>query len=361
MALSGYSGCGKTTLIKKLLQNMSTVHRVFYCKHDAHYFELDHRGKDSFEARASGAQGISIYSQDQWATIQNGSLPLLDQKYLALDYDFAIVEGHKHTEIKKILFLDSNNELINEYKNNTIKNVIAFITPTHTAKTREGLPCFHRDNIEAIQSFILQTFKDEARSFPLNALVLSGGKSSRMGHDKGKINYHGEPQAQHLAKLLATTCENVFFSCRADQSHEPHLQIFHQIHDSFLDLGPIGGILSYFQKYPRTRLLVVACDMPFVDSNSIQQLINEADYFRVATVFENPEKNWPEPLFSIYHPKAQTRFFQLLGAGYICPMKMLFNSHIKKVVPQNQLAVLNGNTPEEMSELKTRIKESIYE
>lgn len=361
MALSGYSGCGKTTLIKKLLLNLSTAHRIFYCKHDAHFFEIDHSGKDSYEARASGAEGISIYSKDQWATIQNGGLPLIEQKLLALDYDFAIIEGHKHTDIKKILFLDENNELFNEYKKNTIKNVLGFISTNPIADMIDGKPCFHRDNVEAIQNFILNTFIAETESFPLNALVLAGGKSSRMGYDKGKINYHGESQAQHLAKLLSNHCDNAFFSCRQDQEHEAHLQNFPHIYDNFLGIGPVGGILSYFQKHPRSRLLVIACDMPFIDAMSVKQLISELDTFKIASVFENQERKWPEPLFAIYHPKAQARFFQLLGSGHTCPMKMLFNSHIKKIIPNNAMAVRNGNTHEEMLELKTLILELTYE
>lgn len=184
LTISGSSGSGKTTLIKKLLQNLSDKYRIFYGKHDAHSFEIDHSGKDTFEARREGAKGVSIYSQDQWATIQNGSLPLFEQKYLAIDYDFALIEGHKHTDIQKILFLDERDELYNEYKNNTIKNVVAFITPALINDTIDGKPCFHRDNIEKIQNFILQTFKNEIESFPLNALIVVSGSTIRFLKNK---------------------------------------------------------------------------------------------------------------------------------------------------------------------------------
>jgi molybdopterin-guanine dinucleotide biosynthesis protein A/molybdopterin-guanine dinucleotide biosynthesis protein len=316
ISISGSPGCGKSTLIKKIVSNLSLNYQIY------------------FETNSASA---------------------LDQKFLALDYDFALIEQRQTSPLKTILFWDENNQ------NTITENIIALISNKPTEHLIEGRPCFHPDNIEGIQNFILETLVTEAHSMPLNALILAGGKSQRMGQDKAQIEYHHESQGQYLAKLLSPYCSNVFFSCRKEQQDEAHLQGFPQIHDQFLNIGPVGGILSYFQQYHSSRLLVVACDMPFIDHNSVQQLIDQLDPFKLATVFENTEKKWPEPLFAIYHPKSQARFFQLMGLGQYCPMKTLFNSKIKKVIPHNSRIVLNGNTPEELLQLKQQIKESTIE
>ncbi|MEM1257158.1 MAG: NTP transferase domain-containing protein, partial [Bacteroidota bacterium] len=57
--------------------------------------------------------------------------------------------------------------------------------------------------------------KNEAS--PLYGLILSGGRSIRMGHDKGLIAYHGSPQREYLYNLATQFCEAVHYSARKDQ------------------------------------------------------------------------------------------------------------------------------------------------
>ena len=54
----------------------------------------------------------------------------------------------------------------------------------------------------------------------LNGLVLAGGKSTRMGKDKGQISYHGIPQSTYLYNLLKDICDNTFLSIREDQQNQ---------------------------------------------------------------------------------------------------------------------------------------------
>jgi molybdopterin-guanine dinucleotide biosynthesis protein A len=323
-------------------------------KYTYHIHELAISGKPS-NCKSILIQKLFVILSSNYKVYKEISdMRLIDQKIFANDYDFAIIDDQNSTEIKKILLLENNHPLDTEFK-----NVVAFISSTLLSGMINGKPSFHIDDIEGIKNFILNTFSEERNAFPLNALILTGGLSSRMGHDKSEINYHGLPQAKYLADLASKYCHQVFFSCRAEQAEASHLQSFPQILDNFLDQGPVGGILSYFKKYPHTRLLVLACDMPFIETESIENLISELDHFKVATVFENIEKKWPEPLFAIYHPKAQARFLQLMSAGYNCPMKMLFNSTIKTIIPKNRHTVLNGNTPEELLIYKNIIMESL--
>ena len=48
-----------------------------------------------------------------------------------------------------------------------------------------------------------------------------------------------------------------------------------EIHDTFLNLGPFGGICSAFQKDPNSALLVLATDLPFVSKNLIRRLLKK--------------------------------------------------------------------------------------
>ena len=50
IAFCGYSETGKTTLITSLLKELSPQHKIGYVKHDAHKFQIDYEGKDTYKA-----------------------------------------------------------------------------------------------------------------------------------------------------------------------------------------------------------------------------------------------------------------------------------------------------------------------
>ena len=113
-------------------------------------------------------------------------------------------------------------------------------------------------------------------------LVLAGGRSVRMGSDKGLMDYKGKPQREYLFELLSKVCERVFTSCRSEQNVPLSLN---PITDKFDYEGPINGILSGIQTHPDMAWLIVAVDMPFVDLPTIQCLLRSRENNTVATCF----------------------------------------------------------------------------
>src|SRR5262249_58654641 len=100
---------------------------------------------------------------------------------------------------------------------------------------------------------------------PIYALVLAGGRSTRMQRDKAALTYHGRTQLEWAVSLLQTHAQRVFVSVRADQTNDPVRAHFEQIVDAHQRLGPIAGIIAAQAKYPQVAWLVVACDLPFLD------------------------------------------------------------------------------------------------
>ena len=80
-------------------------------------------------------------------------------------------------------------------------------------------------------------------------LVLSGGKSIRMGIDKGLIDYHGIPQREYLYGILKTSCDDTFLSVREEQESELEAD-FNCIVDENEYKGPLNGILSAHNQHP---------------------------------------------------------------------------------------------------------------
>lgn len=179
----------------------------------------------------------------------------------------------------------------------------------------------------------------------MNALVLIGGKSSRMGTDKGLLEYHGKPQREYLFDLAKKYCSEVYFSCRAEQQFSEQ-----SIIDTYT-LGPMGGILSAFDFNPNTAWLVVACDMPLIDENSFQTLINHRIKEKVATAFLNPETNAPDPIFTIYEPQAFQLITKYVEAGNKSP-KVFLQKNDTEIIKMSSLDFLkNVNTKEEFEQM----------
>lgn len=208
---------------------------------------------------------------------------------------------------------------------------------------------FQINEIERFTNFI--TSEIEGNIPKLNGLVLAGGKSTRMGADKGLLDYHGKPQREYVYDLLSGLCEEIYFSVRAEQ------QVIGKnvVEDRFVNMGPMGGILSALMTNPERAWLVVACDLPLVDSKTLQFLVNERNASKIATAFLDPEAQFPEPLIAIWEPKSYAFLYHFLSLGYSCPRKVLINSDIALIkVPDNHV-LANANEPSDYEKIRQEI------
>lgn len=190
---------------------------------------------------------------------------------------------------------------------------------------------------------------------PVNGLVLAGGKSVRMGKAKDLLHWHGKEQRYFAADLIAPFCEEVFISCRQDQleNFDPG---YKALTDTFLNMGPFGGILSALRSRRDTAWLVVACDLPLLDPKSLEFLLRSRDPEKAATTYESPFDGLPEPLITIWEPKSYPLLLHFLGIGNTCPRKVLINSDTLILKPENPDALMNVNTPEDAEKAKQIMK-----
>ena len=102
----GISNSGKTTLIKKVIAYLKQKgYRVGAIKNDAHRFDIDHKGKDSWEMTAAGADTVVVSSQDKLAMIKIlNEEPKINEivDCLFQDVDIVIIEGCKKSNYPKI-------------------------------------------------------------------------------------------------------------------------------------------------------------------------------------------------------------------------------------------------------------------
>jgi molybdopterin-guanine dinucleotide biosynthesis protein A len=183
-------------------------------------------------------------------------------------------------------------------------------------------------------------------SAELYGLVLAGGHSRRMQRDKAALAYAGRPQLARAMDLLHPLVARSFISIRQEQ-HDPLRSGYDAIVDQLPDLGPIGGIHAALHTHPDKAWLILACDLPFLDSATLARLIAERDESRLATAYRSSLDGMPEPLCAIYEPASRSVIAQWIEAGERCPRKFLARDDVRLLTLATTHALHNVNTPEE--------------
>jgi molybdopterin-guanine dinucleotide biosynthesis protein A len=190
---------------------------------------------------------------------------------------------------------------------------------------------------------------------PLYGLLLSGGASQRMQQDKAALAYRGEPQLLRAWRLLQAATERCFLSVRESQREDAVRAGLPQIVDTYDAIGPAAGILSAQQRHPEAAWLVLACDLPLLDAETLRRLIAARDPNADATAFTSRHDGLPEPLCAIWEPSTHTLLKQRYDAGSYCPRKTLIQSRTV-LLPAPGEALDNVNTPEEREAMQHRLE-----
>ncbi|MGB5699786.1 NTP transferase domain-containing protein, partial [Muriicola sp.] len=190
---------------------------------------------------------------------------------------------------------------------------------------------------------------------PLYGLILSGGKSSRMGTDKALLNYHGRPQQELLYELATEFCEKTFISLREEQ-REYLPKKYRVIEDLNEFRGPLNGILSAHRKYPEAAWMVIACDLPLLNKNTLELLVQGRDAAKDATALATKTTKLPEPLAAIWEPKGlQHAIAYLKNANSSCPRKFLINNDTQLIYPENDAVLANANSIDDYKRIKEEL------
>jgi molybdopterin-guanine dinucleotide biosynthesis protein B len=153
--LAGWSGAGKTTLIRQIIARLvGQGLRVATIKHAHHAFDIDQPGKDSWEHRKAGAGEVLVVSDTRWALMHelNGAPePSLTELLAHLaPADIVLVEGFKRSTIPKLEVFRAANNKPPLYAHDATIIAIA----SDTGLPDAGRPVLPLDDIDAIAAFI---------------------------------------------------------------------------------------------------------------------------------------------------------------------------------------------------------------
>lgn len=190
----------------------------------------------------------------------------------------------------------------------------------------------------------------------LTVAIQAGGKSSRMGTDKSFVLLDGRPMIELVRdKVTGLGDELILITNRPDDYAYLGLPMFS---DVFPDQGSLGGIYTavYAATHPHT--LVVACDMPWLNRDLLQYMINlrhEAD-----VIVPRWEK-YPEPLHAIYSKNCLAPMSDNIQAGEL-KITRFFGKVTTRFVEREEIeqfdkhgrSFANINTPQELEEVNSK-------
>lgn len=184
----------------------------------------------------------------------------------------------------------------------------------------------------------------------LHGLVLAGGRSSRMGRDKATlIHPDGRPLARRCCDLLREAgCESVVLSLRHDQEIPAGLDELEIMRDpAGASHGPMVGIVSGMRLHPGSDWLVLACDLPRLDLQTLENLISSKHAEDSLLAYRSESDGLPEPLCALYAAGSLSILEQAVADDFRCPRKILIRNDCRLLDPVTPRALDNANTPED--------------
>ena len=185
----------------------------------------------------------------------------------------------------------------------------------------------------------------------IEAFILAGGASSRMGTDKAALRLGGLTFVERIAGALRAVTSDI---CLVSSRHVEGPWGLPVIHDLRENCGAMGGLHAALTAAKAAQSIVVSCDLPFVTGRLFERLVtfSGAEFDAIAPVQEDGR---PQPLCAIYQTAPCRQLAdELLLAGELRPRKLLARARTHWVpyadlidLAGSAFFFMNVNTPEE--------------
>ena len=182
----------------------------------------------------------------------------------------------------------------------------------------------------------------------ITGFVLAGGKSSRMGRDKGMVFFNGQQMVKYAIDALKPVCSSIVMLANEDDYGSLGYPIYK---DKVRDCGPLAGICTGLAATKTQLNLFVTCDSPFVTPSLLSFLISEAgNYDAVVPYYQNIL----HPLTAVYRKSCLAVFNKRLEERELKVKEALAFVRTKQVTLTTEMPffdhmmLTNINTPQEL-------------
>jgi len=178
----------------------------------------------------------------------------------------------------------------------------------------------------------------------MTGVILAGGRSSRMGKDKGLVDVQGKPLFEHVAERLQSQVGEILISC--NQNADRYGREFKTVPDIIQDFsGPLAGMLAALKMSKTEWVLFVPCDVPGFPANLVDAFLsNILDHQAIYARDHDRE----HPTLCLLNRSIIPELAEYLSRGDRKLMIFFNEINAKSVLFNNAADFLNLNTPEDV-------------
>jgi molybdopterin-guanine dinucleotide biosynthesis protein A len=188
------------------------------------------------------------------------------------------------------------------------------------------------------------------------AIILSGGKSSRMGTNKALLKINEKTNIERIADTLKLSFNDIILVTNHPEQY-PFLGV-KMVSDIYPDKGPLAGVHAGLNSSNHELNFIVACDMPFVSVELAEVLAQKCgDYDAVIPVINGVQ----HPLFAVFHKRVTDEVAKSIEAGRLRMKHLLDHLNVRYVTEKDLQAYssidlervfFNMNRPNEYEDAK---------
>lgn len=185
--------------------------------------------------------------------------------------------------------------------------------------------------------------------------ILAGGRARRFGgRDKSRLVVQGRTIIERQVELLRSVVDDVFL---VGHDAERFSDLGLPVHaDRISGAGALGGILTALESTTADRVLVLACDMPFLVAGLLRALLSRAGQGDGAWIRTS---RGPEPLVACYRQQAREQIREAITSGHLKAAELGQRLQLQELTEQDvaefgpvDVLLANLNTPEDYAKIQ---------
>lgn len=187
----------------------------------------------------------------------------------------------------------------------------------------------------------------------VTGVILAGGKSARYGQNKAFVNIEGVPLIERVIRVMRSIFQRLILITNTPDEYS-HLGL--PMHEDLLKgLGPIGGVYTGLSVITHEAGFFVACDMPFLNRELIQYMLENRGQFdvvvpRISGMVEALHALYRRDCLLAIKRLIDSRQYQILLVFNEESVRYVEEVDIRRIDPELR-SFININRPQELRRL----------
>ena len=183
----------------------------------------------------------------------------------------------------------------------------------------------------------------------ITGIIPSGGTSLRMGTDKGSVVFNGSSFLAHVIEAVKPIVNDIIVV-----SNNPDHEVIgcKRVPDIIKESGPLAGLYSGLFHSTTKFNLVLSCDIPFIKTSILKQLVSQINDDNDVIQIESHNKSMP--LIAVYKKECMHQCLDLLEQGErrLRFAVQQFKTKNVRLAPDLERYIRNINTTHQLNQIR---------